>query len=131
MRMHIVANVATIQKFDDDFVADFGTEYRPQNSQPVRLWLASGESVVGVFDESSFGPPQFERPRLTDGRGVQQIDSAGGIVPNDVFSGDVVMTRRRERRATNEAERGKHQSPLNVHPAIIPFGGGRRESRIR
>jgi hypothetical protein len=67
---------------------------------------------------------------LRDGTAIQQIASAGRIVPSHIFSCDVVMARGSKARRGEKEEQPKHS--VNSHRDIIPLrDSSRRRFRDR
>ncbi len=102
------------------FIADFGADHRTKNSQPVRLRLLRRESVVRIFDESRLLPLQLE-PWLPDGYRIQQIDTAGSVVPGDIFSGDVIVPGRGQAGRKREEYETKPKRAQSSHKNHYPI----------
>jgi hypothetical protein len=114
--------VAAIQKIHNHFVPHFRANHGPKNSQPDRLRLRISKGAVCVFDEAGLRPLQL-KPRLPDGCSREQIVTAGGVVPADIFGGDVVVPSRRQAGGKREEDEPQDKRPLDFHGSHYPTRG--------
>ena len=123
MRMHVVWLAGAVRKRDVDFIANFGTNHRPENPQPLRLRLFRGERIVGVFDEARLRPFELCVPGTRNRQCAQQVHAAGRIIPRNIFSSDVVVASDGERRLKPYEDEAESNCATHSHGSHYPISG--------
>jgi hypothetical protein len=91
--VNAVRHSAAIQEVDHDGVTDLSPNDGAKNPQPLRLRLADRESCVRVLDVAGLLPVSVSAPGVRNWAALNQVHQARAVVPDDIFGGDIVVTR--------------------------------------